>query len=589
MQKPPALEPRKHESHSEIPEEEGIVLGAQIDFADPNSPLARYYMGNGHLAAAALFALLFVFLNFVPLRQTDVWGHLKFGQWIVDRGQLPSGNPFCPFLQESVPSNYYCWLGQVLFYAIYHLGEILAGGDALSRMEGGVDLLRFSHALLVVARLTLLLLAFGRLTGSIRLALLGTIVTVVINVGGHVVIARPQILGELCFAGLLLLLSKRPMTTRAVIGAAILMVAWANLHGSFVIGLAFAGILLAGKIVESIGQSGSQQTNKLWTDLDVRRLGFVLLASVAAITLLNPAGPWIWIQTLGMTQHPVVMQMDEWGPPRFFGHGVNGGWVYVVTLVVLIAAVAHARFRLTATQIGLIAVFGLQPLMHQRALVWWFVVLIWVVLSLLAQRCDGPVGRWAESRSEPNFRKTIVAAALIVVALLWSNLGFWLLDGRPAPLQRSVAEGTAWRLACQLRETAGTEKPWLPELDAWLKRNYDGGNFRGCVFTTETSGDYLVFALPEQMPVFMYAHVHLCPASHWQQVAAVRTGSPHWRKVLDRHKINLLVMEPELNERLRQLLYQDPDWQVVYDETDNAAIVDPRSRLLIAVRKKPLT
>jgi hypothetical protein len=192
------------------------------------------------------------------------------------------------------------------------------------------------------------------------------------------------------------------------------------------------------------------------------------------------------------------------------------------------------------------------------------------------------------SQSEPNFRKTLLALTLALVALAWSIPGLWLVDRHPAPLERSVSAGTAWPLAFQLQGKHEKKVPWSAELDRWLHQHYPEGKFRGPLFTSETAGDYLVWALPEEMPVFVYAHVHLFSWEHWQQVAAVRRGTKYWRAVLDHHKINLLVVEPELNLRLRELLYQDHDWQVLYDETDDARIVDYRCRLLVAVRRQPL-
>jgi hypothetical protein len=158
------------------------------------------------------------------------------------------------------------------------------------------------------------------------------------------------------------------------------------------------------------------------------------------------------------------------------------------------------------------------------------------------------------------------------------------MDGHPAPVDRTLAQGTPWRLAEHLE---GRE-PWLPELDRWLHAHYPHGKFRGPIFTSETAGDYLVWSLPEEMPVFAYAHVHLLTWEHWQQVAAVRNGTVHWRTVLDHHRINLLVVEAELNKRLRGLLYQDKEWQVIYDEYEDPQVYDFRCRLLVAVRKTPL-
>jgi hypothetical protein len=90
------------------------------------------------------------------------------------------------------------------------------------------------------------------------------------------------------------------------------------------------------------------------------------------------------------------------------------------------------------------------------------------------------------------------------------------------------------------------------------------------------------------VPIFLYTHVHLFPAEVWAQCGEVKRGGPAWRAVLDYHRINLVIFEPEMFPGLRPRLVADRDWVVVLDETGLEEKVDPRSRLLIALRKVPL-
>src|SRR3712207_1260895 len=73
---------------------ETIVVGAGIDFTDPNSPLAPLYFRVSHVLAIVLLALTFVLLTWVPVYHTDVWGHLRFGEEIVRQRRLPEREPF---------------------------------------------------------------------------------------------------------------------------------------------------------------------------------------------------------------------------------------------------------------------------------------------------------------------------------------------------------------------------------------------------------------------------------------------------------------------------------------------------------------
>ncbi len=561
-------------------------LGAGIDFSDPDSSLATWYMGTTQVIAIGILGLVFLFLNFVPLWHTDIWGHLQFGKWIVQNGQLPEGNPFCPLQDQEVDSNHYSWLGQTTLYLVYHMGESLTGGDAIQQMAGGVEALRFTHALLVLLKLTILLAAFYRVTDSLSVSLIGLVLMILIG-GGNLAIARPQVFGELCFALVLFALSRPTLARPALIWIPLLMVLWANLHGSYAIGLILLSLFLAGKTIELGLEQRSWNVKALLLQPRLKPLWIVLAASIIGIGVLNPAGPWIYWRTIAMTNHPVVLLMDEWRPLSF-SLGGGGHWSYLVTIVLLIGSLISARQWPAATAILLTLFFGLQPLLHQRALVWWLLLFPWVMLPLwVSQPADFLIG-WFPMESTASFRKTIVALALAFVVLLWSIPGQWLVSGQPSSLARSVSNGTPWKLGLELKNDPALKEAYLPELDQWLEKHYEEGRFQGSLFTSETMGDYLVWALPKDMPVFIYAHVHLFTKEHWARCAAVRSGSEHWDDVLDNYHINLVVVEAELNQTLRENLHESADWQVLLDEAEDQTKVDKRCRLLVAVRKEPL-
>ena len=131
------------------PSEDILLIGAGIDFADPNSPLARYYLRPVHVAAVAVLGLVFLLLNHVPLWHTDIWaggrrsvdgGARHFARW---QSVLSIRGPGCAAL-------HYDWLSQCFFPLIFQVGAALAGGDGSRQLAGGVDALRFTHALLVL-------------------------------------------------------------------------------------------------------------------------------------------------------------------------------------------------------------------------------------------------------------------------------------------------------------------------------------------------------------------------------------------------------------------------------------------------------
>jgi hypothetical protein len=562
-------------------EEDGLAIGAGFDFTDPSSPLAPYYCRTGHVVAALLLALVFLLLNHARLWHTDIWGHLKFGQWIVEHGALPARDPSCVFTEEEPVALHYSWLSQAALDVVYHAGEALAGGDAMHRLEGGVDLLRVAHALLVTLRCLLLLLAFRRLSGSLPRACAALAAYLVLSLGGLAVL-RPQVLGELCFAALLLALSRPVLSRRAMCLLPPLFVLWANAHASFVVGFLFLGAMSAGKGNEWLRARRSTTTGDE-ASVPLRRLLLATACCGVAVAVLNPAGPQIIWNTLRMARHPNVLVMDEWQPLRIHA-GLGAHWAYLAALVLVLAAGLRRPGRIDMPAIAIVLIFGLQPLWHQRALVWWRTLAPWLAVRARAATRQAPAADEGQ-HGLPSFRKTLLAGACVLLALAWSIPGQWLAAGTPAPLQRSLSAPTPWRAAAVLSDPAHADL--FPELSRQLQAHYAGGRFSGRIFASETLGDYFVWRLSPRVQVFIYTHVHLFSPEHWHLVATVRGGAAGWRDVLDRNGINLVVVEADLHPRLCALLRADRNWRVVSTGASESGRPLP-GRLFVALRTPPV-
>jgi hypothetical protein len=540
------------------------VLGAGFDFQDPHSPLAPFYLNRGQLLAVGLLSALFVLMTLVPLWHTDVWGHLKFGEWVVTNTRLPEQEPFCPYSDPQAPGLHAYWLGQAGLYGVFAAGRALAGGDE----SGGVQTLRTLHALLVVMRCTILLIALCRLRCPLPLACAGVVGLLLLS-SGHVAVLRPQVFGELFLTMLLLALSRPVPSRRAVVLVPLMMAVWVNCHGSFASGLMLLGLALVGRVAEK-GRGAA-------ADPAARRLVVMLAASAAAALTLNPHGPMILAETLRMGSHPNVRAMDEW-QPLFSGPFGLGQSLYLGTLALVAVTQLLAPRRLTAAQWLIAVAFAAQPLPHQRMMVWWLLLVPWLLLPAWAGAGDGRLSRWLGDRSVPDLRRTVLAVLIGAVAVLWSSPGQWLLTGRPWPLDRALSPGTPWRLARQLAHPGDPEAAWVADLP----------DVPGPVYASETLADTLLWELPPTRSVFVYTHVHLFTPEHWRECLAVKRAEPGWAAVLARHGVNLVVVETELHPHLRRALWADPGWRVVVDEAGSPAKRDPRSRWLVAVRKQPV-
>lgn len=555
-----------------VPAADAPPLGAGIDFADPNSPLAPYYLSASQVVYAAALAAVYLLANYAALWHTDVWGHLKFGQWFLTHG-WPTAEPFTPFGDPSTNLAGYCWLGQVLFAATFNAGTWLAGGD----FAGGVDALRFLHAVLVTGRVALLSLAVQRASRSWPLAAMAAVMLPLLFLG-NVGVARPQVVAELLFA-VLVYVAAAPGWVRSnwwVVPG--IMVVWANAHGSYPIGVIFITTITTGIALDR-AQHGARSVTTVITDTTVTKWLSVCGLSAIGVLFLTPAGPRILLNTWTMANHPNIRFMDEWQPLDFVS--TNGGhWVYLLTVTFVAVTYMLSPTPYPWGKALLVLAFGLQPLKHQRAIVWWLALV--PVLTLPYWPAIATHFRWPTwPASVPSFRKTLLAAAVAVLAVLWSIPSQWLLDGRPAPLARTLSAGTPHQIVEVIRGNAKS-----PEWTRATAR-YPEGRFRGRVFASETLGDYFVWHDLPGVDVYIYSHVHLFPADHWRRVQTIRAAGKGWSGLLDDAKVNLVVVEAEQNRQLCDKLKGDRAWTVVLDETGRRDKWDKKCRLFAAVRSAP--
>jgi hypothetical protein len=546
---------------------------------------SSWSMRTSGVIVVGLLGFTFLIIDLHPMFYSDVWGHLRYGEWIWSHRRLPAREPFTPFADQHLPYMNFQWLCQALFYLLYHAGELVAGGDEIRRTEGGVEWLRAFHASVEVCRFALLLVAFRRRSGSAALACGWLALSVVLAGHGHLAILRPQIIGEALFAGLLLALSAPVLSRRAAVVVPLTMVVWANTHGSFTIGLALLGLCLAGRVIDAwTGSNGGARS--AWTDPQVRRCFTVLVASVLAIAILNPHGPWLYWHTLKLARHPNIATMIEWSP---LGFDLRSGWHWnylgLVALAVGIQAVNRKWFP--ASDYVLLFAFGLPPLFQQRMMVWWMMVAPWVLIPHVATIVGRIRGERPQRVREPSLRKTLIALQILIVTALLSAPVRWLVNGRPEALENSAYNATPWQVVAELRATKEKRGKWLPQLARGLKEYYPQGSIGGAIFSSELLGDYLLWGLAPQTPINAYSHAHLFTPEYWLHFRMTKAGMPGYDRFLDYNHVNLVVIEAALYPELRSLLTRDPAWLIVLDETLTKTKPNRRGRLLVALRKQP--
>jgi hypothetical protein len=512
---------------------------------------------NGDLLALLILLGLALRLADYPLWHTDVWGHAKYGRWILDHREFPEREPLSPYSDQKAKLIHFAWLSQVICAKTYDLGAGIAGGDEESQLRGGAEALRTMHFLMLMLRCTLFWLALRRVGGSANWAAVGLFLYVM-AVGVGSAVQRPQAFGMLAFVAVLSLLSGDRPTWRTRIGLPVLFAVWANLHGTWVVGLAAFSMFAIGKAI---------QLGFLHDDTR-RTFQSVFLSALACC--LNPHGPAIYFYVVAFSGHPNLKTMTEWFPMQFTA-GSGNHWPYLMSLVLLVMLNALSAKKLGWSGWLLALPLAAWPWQQERALLWWWTVVMW----LIPQIGPGLAGRFPTMPSLPDGSPAKWRSYAMFASIL---LGISCIPAvhrmvRGTSVDAVVSPATPWRLALEL--TAREPGKFLPE----LRNALNGKPYWGAIFASETQGEFLIWHLPPIQPVLMFTHAHVFGQDHWTRALDVKFPEPdkRHRRYLREWQANMIVVERDTHAELVREIQDDAEWLVVDDGST--------SNRFVAVRK----
>jgi hypothetical protein len=241
-------------------------------------------------------ALALCIAGLYPIDNPDTFGHLAAGREIVQLGRVPVFDSVSYFRAQPVVWVNYEWLSDELFFRVYRAG----GYPALTLFKLGL-----------LAVLGGLLVAIARArAGAVGAALCSLIIICDLPGLRFRLSVRPHlfglVFGALYVLGLLHILNTRNARSvgRWIFGLALVHLAWVNLHGSHLLGLALAGIALL---------CGLPRPDKR------KPLG-ALFALLVLASCVSPYGPAITSSALSHAFDPayreVIQEWQAWHPPQ---------------------------------------------------------------------------------------------------------------------------------------------------------------------------------------------------------------------------------------------------------------------------------
>lgn len=484
-----------------------------------------------------ILGALFTLLSHQPLWHTDLWGHLQYGEIIQQQGTIPETEPIIP-LAAGTPITDTAWLSQVVAFCLYSIG--------------GVAGLQFLYALSITACFALLLLACYRQTDSV-VASLGSLAVMGWLNWRQFQIIRPQLAGLICFMVLLVILSQRRWRRANWFFVSVLFVLWANLHGSFIVGIGLLACSCLGRAIDLLRRT--RRIAALFHDRRARRLILLTVLAVGA-TLLNPYGSKLYVSVLTFSRNPNLQDLTEWGPLTI--HTFQGQAVATVAVALVILFWMSPR-RLSAVDILLLAGLGGAAVLTSRMIVWWAPPAAYC----LARQGSAVWNRFLRRREDSTLRPrsgfwSLVSLGLMGLAVALSPLGGMMLSGKNVDFRKSVSGQTPVSAAEYL-----------------LKHPPQGQ-----IFNTYEWGDYLSWVARQNQQdwqIFVASHAHLVPREVWLDYMAVIQLQPGWESRLDRHGVNNVIIDTRHRHALATMLRRDHHWRPEYED----------DRAVIFVREQP--
>lgn len=469
------------------------------------------------LTAIGLFATVVAFtFGSLPaiFGDGDVSWHVATGAWILDHRSVPSTDPFS-FSAYGRPWVAHEWLADILWAM-----AVRTFGDS-------------GLALLVSLSMAALFVIVGL---EVRRFLRPPAVAVVLLALGMLLLpfdfARPHVLAWPLLAGwIVLLLHARERHGTPPMWSVGLMILWANLHGSYAIGIVLAALFALEALIE---EGARRRVFLSW-------LGFGLLLLVgASLTPHGPKGLLYPIWVMRMTSLPFIY---EWRPTDVVATLPFGPFLLATIAAIALPGAKVRPFRL-AIVLGLLWMALSQ--MRQQP--------VWGITTILLLARPVAAAFHGEERERAPLWKSN-KGRLRAMAALFALLAIFSTARVLIPVMRP--------------ESTANPKTAIAHIPPALRRQP--------VFNGYTFGGPLISAgvrpfIDGRADVYGDAFVEEFVSADSGDVAA-------WKRIVDRYHV-VWAMTPPEHRSLIDVIARTPGWHRIY--ADRFAVIQVRDGPLAA-------
>jgi hypothetical protein len=374
--------------------------------SSPATAFAGALRWPGALPAAGAALLLFALTLFAPsvLNDGDTFWHIAAGEWILSHRSVPTTDPFT-FSMPGGPWTAHEWLSEALMALSYRI----AGWSGIVILTGAAIAL----AAFVVGR------RLARDLDGVALVMAMTL-GLSLCVGG--LLARPHILALPLLAIWAAALFDARDDDRAPPFALLpLMIVWANMHGSFLLGLALLGPLALDALL--CAPEGKR--------IAVLR-GWVLFGLLAlGAAMVHPHGYHAILFPLTLMGMKSLSGVWEWRPENFDHIGP-----LELNLLALIGFALYRPLRVPPARLLLLIGLIHLALHHQRHAMILGLLAPMILARPIAEAIDLPPSPW---RALSRQQIAAIVAAFVALAGLRATLPIAREDGPTAPIAALAA------------------------------------------------------------------------------------------------------------------------------------------------------
>ena len=386
---------------------------------------------------------------------------------------------------------------------------------------------------LVGATFGLILLAIRRRQPGLKGRVSAWLTLAAFIVAAPALALRPQLLAMACFALALALLAGRRERPRAVWLVPLVAVAWANLHGSFILAPALVGLAWLEDIGERSPRAG-------------RTFGAALLTGAA--TLITPFGLEAWRYAAGLASNrEVTSRITEWQPTT--PTDVPGILFWASVVLVAVAALIIVRRGVTVTWPSIVTLVAFAALgaVAARGIAWWPGVAAVTLVGLLQRPAGlGEAGTVAPRTELGQSINAHVALGIVLACL--AVLPVW----RPIDVATRAPAGLLGQAPATitffLRDVATpADRVWNPQV--W--------------------GSWFEFAVPA--PTYAFdSRIEVIPSDAWTDGDTVAAAGPGWEAILDARGVTMVVAGGDRELPLAAALSASPAWRILVDGGDGS-------------------